>query len=603
MLTTLAQAIKFMTLNERLKYYIFLFLRASVGLLDLIGILAIGIIAASSAFLVSNGPESKEPFQIGDFSFPLLTVQSLPLAVGIVLLLFLFKALLSILFTLRMAKFLAKIEARAAWSIAHNAFGHGLERTRANSREEVLYAVQVGSQSAFNSLLNAIGTISAEGFLFILVITTFAWVNPTVAIGAVLYFGIIGIVIQVFIGQLMNKTGQKIADNTVSANTVLSDLGDVLRETYVLGKQDYFLNKVRRFRFGASTNYATQFVLSGMPRYIVETALISAIAVFVVFQALSGDIVSSAATLGVFLSGGLRLTASLLPLQSALLQIKQSIPLAKSALELVQKEETSSYEGENKTAPTETSHPINVDLQNLSFVFKGEQSETLSDVNMAIPAGSQVAFIGHSGAGKSTLADLILGILEPTSGSILLDGVNPKKLARERSGILGYVPQKPGLISGTIAQNIALGINKDEIDMERLLDALSKSHLADFVDSLPQGLETDLGKRKDELSGGQIQRIGLARALYNQPKLLVMDEATSALDAESESKINKALDEMRGKTTVILIAHRLNTIQRSDTVYLLESGKIQASGAFSTLLRTNETVKGLARLMSIETYD
>ena len=159
------------------------------------------------------------------------------------------------------------------------------------------------------------------------------------------------------------------------------------------------------------------------------------------------------------------------------------------------------------------------------------------------------------------------------------------------------------MISGTIAENIALGVPSQEVDNARLQKAISDSHLFDVIESLPDGLNTDLGRRRDELSGGQLQRIGLARALYTQPSLLVMDEATSALDADSENEINKALDEMRGKVTVILIAHRLNTVQRSDVVFLVEDGRITASGTFPELLRTNKTLQNLADLMSIDSAD
>jgi ATP-binding cassette subfamily C protein len=176
-------------------------------------------------------------------------------------------------------------------------------------------------------------------------------------------------------------------------------------------------------------------------------------------------------------------------------------------------------------------------------------------------------------------------------------------ISRLLPGLLGYVPQKPGMISGTIKQNIALGVSLEEIDKSKLQNSIQGSHLADVVNSLPDGLDTQLGKRRDELSGGQLQRIGLARALYTQPSLLVMDEATSALDADSENEINKAIDELRGKVTVILIAHRLNTVQRSDIVFLVEEGQITASGTFSELLRTNSTVKKLADLMAIDSND
>jgi ATP-binding cassette subfamily C protein len=183
---------------------------------------------------------------------------------------------------------------------------------------------------------------------------------------------------------------------------------------------------------------------------------------------------------------------------------------------------------------------------------------------------------------------------------VLVHGENPTSLIRINAGLLGYVPQKPGLVSGTIEQNIALGLDESEIDTKNIKLAVEGSHLAEFIVSLPEGLKTNIGKRKDELSGGQIQRIGLARALYTQPKLLVMDEATSALDAESENEINKALDDMRGKVTVILIAHRLNTIQRSDKVFLVEEGRITDSGSFQHLAENNEVVRNLAALMAIE---
>jgi ATP-binding cassette subfamily C protein len=363
--------------------------------------------------------------------------------------------------------------------------------------------------------------------------------------------------------------------------------------------QNYFFDGIYYSRLKASGNYATQFVLSGMPRYVVETALIFAIVLFILVQSSSGDIESSAATIGVFLSGGLRLTASLLPLQSALLIIKQSIPSAMRAFSFL---ELPIHElpTEVSNAPREAdSRPLTVAIQGVSFYYKGADRRSLSEIEIDIAPGLQAAFIGPSGAGKSTLADLILGLLEPSQGRILIDGYEPKTLSQIHQGLLGYVPQKPGMISGTISENIALGQKKVDIDLGRLERAVSNAHLKDLIDSLPLGLDTNIGKRKDELSGGQLQRIGLARALYSEPRLLVMDEATSALDAVSEQEINKALDEMRGKVTVILIAHRLNTVQNSDLVFLLQDGKVTDSGTFPELLRKNETVRKLSKLMTI----
>jgi ATP-binding cassette subfamily C protein len=165
---------------------------------------------------------------------------------------------------------------------------------------------------------------------------------------------------------------------------------------------------------------------------------------------------------------------------------------------------------------------------------------------------------------------------------------------------VGYVPQKPGMVSGTILENVAIGVEPEEIDRERVLESLTLAHLQKLIEELPNGIDTHLGKLQDGLSGGQMQRLGLARALYMKPKLLVMDEATSALDAESESEIQKALDGMRGKVTVVLIAHRLNTIQHADNVILIEEGQVKDSGTFKQLVSRNSSVERVVDLMKVE---
>lgn len=600
MLNLVKRTLRFMKPKERVHFYFFLFSRATVSLFDLAGIVAIGFLATSMALFLTEGSDPDRKIGLGPISFPAITAQSLPIIAGLIMLMFIAKAIFSITLSHQLAHFLAKIEARAARVIAKNAFGQGLERSRLNSREEILFSVQAGSPSAFNGLLNSLGTLVAEGSLFLLVIVAFTVVNPLLAIISIGYFGLIGLVIQLFIGKLMQRTSSEIAKTTVQANAGLSDLGDVLREVVILGREDFFYDRIYHSRMKASGTAATQFVLGGMPRYIVETALIIAIAALLFFQSLSGDFASSAATLGIFLTGGLRLTASLLPLQSALLVMKKSGPPAITALDLLEDFGNNIALKSLNLATGLEQPPVSVDVEKLAFTFNKTKSPILSEISLKISPGSQAAIIGSSGSGKSTLADLILGLLEPTSGSVLVNDMNPRELIKSQPGLLAYVPQRPGMIFGTIAQNIALGLEVDEINDYKLNKSISDANLKDYIDSLPNGVHTDIGKRKDELSGGQLQRIGLARALYTEPKLLIMDEATSALDAESENEINKALDRMRQKVTVILIAHRLNTIQRSDIVFFLEGGRIEASGTFAELLKSNEKVRNLAKLMNVK---
>jgi ATP-binding cassette subfamily C protein len=208
--------------------------------------------------------------------------------------------------------------------------------------------------------------------------------------------------------------------------------------------------------------------------------------------------------------------------------------------------------------------------------------------------------MGPSGAGKSTIADLLCNVLTPTSGSIARTDSAYGPGGFERLGRVSYVPQRPGLVSGTILENIALAENDDEVSRGQALEALKLANLSELISELPDGLDTHLGKLQDGLSGGQMQRLGLARALYTKPGLLIMDEATSALDADSEAEIQKALDSMRGKVTVVLIAHRLNTIQHADKVILLEDGLVKDSGTFKELIARNTSVERVVDLMRVE---
>ncbi len=592
--------------NERLRLYRFLVARSLVGLLDLFAIFLVGHLATSIALFATLGSDPNRVIEFAGLAVPALNAQTLPVAASLIVGIFILKAIASVWMTRRMAVFLAGVEARAAHLIARISLGQGLEKLKRHSREEIYFAVQSGSPAAFNSILNSLGTVIAELTLFVLMIGAFFIVDWTAALAAMAYFGVIAISIHLLIGTWAEKAAEKVTQATIEGNSAIGDLGEVVRESSISRTQEHFFQRILESRQRAASGSANQFVLSGMPRYIIETALLLAVALFALWQATLGDIATAAGTLGVFLSGGLRLTASLIPLQNALVAIQQYTPAAKSALSLLESEEVSRFVNATSTQPIlqkviADSGALEVSFHSVTYRYPDAQTPAVKDLVLQIAPGQQIALIGPSGSGKSTIADLLLGLLVPSEGRILIDGESPDVISKLNPGILGYVPQSPGMVRGSIAMNIALGVAPKDVDPVRLDEAVNKAHLTDLVESLPQGLDTDIGKRRNELSGGQIQRIGLARALYSRPKLLVLDEATSALDAKSEDIINSALDQMRGEVTVVLIAHRLNTVQRSDVVFLVEAGRISASGTFQELLKGNKTVEDLAQLMSVKT--
>jgi ATP-binding cassette, subfamily B, bacterial PglK len=605
MLKAVKASLSFMTSKERAKWSFLTGARAMLSILDLAGILAIGFVVTSTAIFLTQGSSPNRILDFAGFQIPAVTAQTLPLVALIILLTFLVKAFLSILITKRVAYFVATVEAKAAKAIAEKVFGGDLSQARLRSREEMAYAIQFGSPAAFNYLLNFASTVIAEGSLFLLICLGFLLVDPWATLAAVAYFSMIAAVIQYFVGTLMSRAGTASARGTIDANGAVADLIAVFRELSVLDLRQRYIDRIYTSRISAADSSATQMYLNGMPRYIVEAALIVGVAAFILVQALTGDVVSSAATIGVFLSGGFRLTAAMLPLQSALLNIKAGMPAANTVYEILQDTRANQIDSSKVSKPGKelrdlsSSSPVQIILEKVSFEYPDSKQPAIRGISLEIEPGKQVAFIGPSGAGKSTIADLVCGVISPSEGRVTTTA--GRLVAESPTGpSVSYVPQKPGLVSGSVAQNVALGLDAKEIDETRVWESIESAHLSEVVKSLPQGIHTELGKYQDGLSGGQLQRLGLARALYTKPGLLVMDEATSALDAESESEIAKALDQMRGTVTVVLIAHRLNTVQHADKVFLIDSGQLVDQGTFQELIKRNASVEKLVALMKVE---
>jgi ATP-binding cassette subfamily C protein len=237
-----------------------------------------------------------------------------------------------------------------------------------------------------------------------------------------------------------------------------------------------------------------------------------------------------------------------------------------------------------------------IDLEAVSFRYDGTSAPVLEDVSLTIRRGESIGVVGPTGAGKSTLIDVVLGLLAPTSGRITVDGVDIAGAPRAWQRLIGYVPQAAFLFDDTIARNVALGVATADIDPTRLAEALRMAQLSDFVASLPDGVATQIGERGIRLSGGQRQRVAIARAIYRQPEVLVFDEATAALDNQTERELSRAIEALRGQKTIILIAHRLTTVQSCDALVFLRAGRVEAIGPYDQLVADNPDFRAMAAL-------
>ena len=602
MLKSIKLSVSFLTRTEKLVWFSLVALRSTLAFFDIAAIAAVGYLATSMGAIASGGVSPKVEFS--GITLPSVTSQTLPILAAIIIGLFVSKSLLNIALTGWATFFVAKIESKAAKRISEIRFNGNLSDARKYSLEEMMYAVTTGTSSAFNSLLNSVNNIVSDGVLFLsLIVAGFLFVDSSATLIGLLYFGIVALAIQYIIGPVTLRAQVENYHSSIKLTTSISNLLAVFRELTVSGRKGKYVGDIHSAKTIAANTNAKSLFLATLPRHIIESALIIGIALFFLAQITSGDLASSIGKIGVFLAGAFRLTTALLPLQASFLAIQAALPSAKIAHdilkglpELVERETKNINTGEQLT---QIGQPIGAVFEDVTFSYPGSSSPALVNLNFTIEPGSQTALMGPSGAGKSTIADMLCLLIIPTSGRVS-QIIHSSKLELSIGGRVSYVPQKPGMISGTILENVALGVEPESVDRDEVISALQAAHLGTLIQELPEGIDTSLGKLKDSLSGGQMQRLGLARAIYSKPNLLVMDEATSALDAESESEIQKTLEEMRGRVTVVVIAHRLNTIQHADKVILLEDGKVTDSGTFKELIARNASVEKLVDLMRID---
>jgi ABC-type multidrug transport system fused ATPase/permease subunit len=308
-----------------------------------------------------------------------------------------------------------------------------------------------------------------------------------------------------------------------------------------------------------------QFV-SQLPRLCLETAAVSTIALLVIALALGERPLAAALpTVAMFVAAAFRLLPSVNRIVGAVQLMRFRAPSLQLVLGELALE--SSAPPPMPAPPTERISVQEIRLEHVSFSYSGAPGRVLRDVSLVIEAGSTVGVVGPSGAGKSTVVDLMLGLLAPTSGSVSVNGVDVDRQLRPWQSSVGYVPQSIYLVDDSVRRNVAFGVADPDIDDDRVWQALRDARLDDFVKSLPQGLDTVTGEDGLRISGGQRQRLGIARALYPDPEVIVLDEATSALDAKTESEVMQSVKALRGRKTVIIIAHRLGTVEGCDAIY------------------------------------
>jgi ABC-type multidrug transport system fused ATPase/permease subunit len=372
------------------------------------------------------------------------------------------------------------------------------------------------------------------------------------------------------------------------------------REITIRNRRHHFINSLVSLRAESSAVNAKLMMMPNISKYIVETVIVVGSLLIAGIQFARTDAIHAIATLSLFLASGARIAPALLRIQQSVLQIHTNLASATETIEILQSITVlpESIEQNYKSDFTQIHKGFIpcISFENISFKHAPEDGFEIKNISFNVQEGEMIAIVGRSGSGKSTIIDLLLGTLSPNSGEINISNMSPTQAFETWPGAVAYVPQQVYLSSGSIYENVIFGYEDQKIDSSVVLESIRSCDLETFY---LQSMDPK-AQEMTNLSGGQLQRIGIARALLTKPRLLVLDEATSSLDAMTENSINLVLQELRGANTLVVVAHRLSTIRNADRVIYVDNGRIMASGTFEEVRSQIEDFDTQAKLLGIE---
>lgn len=468
-----------------------------------------------------------------------------------------------------------------------------LNRNTSELEKNILSESNALAGSFLLAFLNIIeGAITTLIILIMLVIT-----NPLVTLFTVGILVILYILIYTRFSKVIKATGREKIEEDKGRYKAVGEALHGIKYTKASGRERYFLDEYTKHSELFSKLQARNNIIGKVPKFLMEAIAFGALIGVILFSLKAGgNLGSMMSSVALFGFAGYRLLPALQSIYDSYAIFRFNKPvLDKIADDLTEKvplRESSYKEGENKRLKFDNQ----IHLENISFAYAESQDAVLKNINLVIEKNTSVAFVGPTGSGKTTLVDILLGLLMPSAGDIVVDKtIITEENIKEWQRSLGYVPQDIYLCDDTIVKNIGFGIPEKDIDLEQVKKAAKMANISDFIENdLPEKYNTIVGERGVRLSGGQRQRIGIARALYNNPDILIFDEATSSLDNITERAVLEAIENISKLKTIIMIAHRLTTVEKCDKIFILEKGEIIAQGNYEYLKKNNQKFKEMA---------
>jgi len=439
-----------------------------------------------------------------------------------------------------------------------------------------------------NILLLISNILISLSIFFVLLIAS--W-KTVLSIGVIVTF--VSIIFLRTTGKYIKKYGRQVQESQLHIGQAINEGLHSIIEAKLFRVESFFPNRYLKHMMDNARANWKQATLNVTPTLFFEVLTVVALTSVVMFLSVSQyDISSMFPIIGLFSLALIRLLPSITGIISSLQQIRFATPAISviyNDFSNLNKLLGADYQCENP--PVNIANFNDISIKHLAFTYHRSKTNVLCDLSLEIKNGQSIGFTGPSGSGKTTFINLLLGILEPTSGGIFVDGVNIHKNLTSWRSRIGYVPQYISLSDGSVKENVAFGLEIEDINENQVWKSLKEAHLDDFVKSIPGGINSVIGENGMKLSGGQRQRLGLARALYRDPSILVFDEATSSLDVKTERKITNEIEKLSGSRTVIIITHRISTLKNCNVIYYLSEGKIIFSGSYIQLSHIAEELR------------
>jgi len=469
-------------------------------------------------------------------------------------------------------------------------FSQDISKLRERTIQETIFALTRGVQALTSSILAAALMLVADIFLILAFSISLFVVDTLVAFSSLVLFSFVGLFLYFLMHKRAQFLGEKATKLEIAGNQRISEVVMCYRELLVRNRRSYYSREIGSMRFEIAEASARVGLMGLLSKYVMEITLVVGGLMVGAVQFLTQPPMRATAVIAIFLVSSTRIGPAILRVQTGFMTIKNNIGIARPTLALIQDylaaevAETESHEIDTMASNFDNHMGFipKVLMRDIFFRYPESVHETLREVNLEINSGEFIGIAGSSGSGKSTLVDLMLGIHKPTSGSVEISQVSSLEAFSKWPGAVAYVPQSTNLIDGSIKRNICLGYDEESIPDHVVENLLRVVRLEEFLIS-NEGVHTMIGEQGNKISGGQRQRLGLARALLTKPNLLILDEATSSLDAETEQQISEFLLSMKGNMTMVVVAHRLSTIMKADRIVYVADGRILGVGEFDLL--------------------